>query len=189
MSKPIFWTPQREAQYRTDWLTMTDKDLSEKYGMSVRSIGNVNHRLKLTNGKGRLTWNHRHSKYEIGEVVTYVTKDTGQIVKYLMTEEGRERIRSPRKRKVKTIVPKIKPQPVRQARIKPEKKIRVVVPKKAAPVKKPVFMPPRRVEKIFKTIEQDLSKLITVRLDSKTTAHVKPGTDIEAVKARYKKAS
>jgi hypothetical protein len=183
MSKPIFWTPEREAQYKTDWLTMTDNDLSTKYGMSKRSIGNINHRFQLTNRQGRLTKSHRHSKYTIGDVVSYQLTN-GDTVEYLMTESGRERINKARKPKpTKIILPKIKPQPQQQAKIKPEKKVKAVVPKE---VRKPVFMPPRRVEKVFKNV--DHSDEIPVRIDHRTTVFVKPGTDIEAIKAKYKRA-
>lgn len=43
----------------------------------------------------------------------------------------------------------------------------------------------RESSRKYKTIDQDLSKMISVKIDSKTTVFVKPGTDIEKIKKQY----
>lgn len=46
---------------------------------------------------------------------------------------------------------------------------------------------PKHEQRKYKTIAVDTTKLISVKIDNKTTVLVKPGTNIEAVKMQYKK--
>lgn len=42
------------------------------------------------------------------------------------------------------------------------------------------------VEKVFETRKVNTGELISVKIDSKTTIYVKAGSDIEAIKAKYR---
>lgn len=47
--------------------------------------------------------------------------------------------------------------------------------------------PYKQAEKVFASVNEDLSKKIAVKIDHKTTIYVKPGSDIEKIKKMYKK--
>jgi hypothetical protein len=47
--------------------------------------------------------------------------------------------------------------------------------------------PYKQAEKVFASVNEDLSNKIAVKIDHKTTVYVKPGTDIDKIKKQYRK--
>lgn len=84
------------------------------------------------------------------------------------------KVKKPAVRKVK-----LKSKEMKKAESPKAEKVRQAWEKQTAENKK------KHDRSIFKTIEVDLNKLISVKIDNKTTIFVKPGTDIELAKQNY----
>jgi hypothetical protein len=98
-----------------------------------------------------------------------------------------------------------KPRKARERKIKPERQkvIRVRIkepkPKVVPPPKQPVIKPvkqsreairptPKRVDKVYKTVHRDFSKLIPVRIDHKTIVYARSEQEIPKILQRFSKA-
>lgn len=113
------------------------------------------------------------TKEDVAEFVTYWLRGKDIVPFELLEQEKRA----------------ARPKPERKPRPKKEKKKEPVIISRLVPSESPKpyegHFRPRRGQPVFKTKAVDLSKLVQVRIDSRTCIFIKPGQDPEEEKARF----